>query len=179
MSYVLAIPSTTPVLATRAALQAAYPSSIFPASFAGLEDFHVYSVTPSLEPEYDPTTHKLILQPFTGSGSSWTQAWTIEPLPAAELAALNPPQWQEFAAAVVMDPAINSMLTAVAAAGFPALAGGLQVGMGQAAEGKPQTFVTMWAGVTPMLTEGLAAHLAAMATTYHLPAAFVANLNPA
>jgi hypothetical protein len=184
--FILAIPSTTPVYpATTAALQAAYPHSIFPSGLSGLADFHVYPVAPSTPPEYDPATHKAVEITPIGSGSSWTQSWSVEPLTEQELAALNPPQWVQFAIAITQQPDISELLilmrTRIADGGYaqPALADMLSVGLGQASTGfSTATFLAAWQAVMPLMPEGLPETVAALATSYKLPGAFVAALNP-
>lgn len=186
MTYILAIPATTPVWpASSVALSAAYPNTIFEATLAGLTDFHVYPVAPSTPPTYDLATEKLVEITPTGSGSSWTQAWSVEPLSPAELAALNPPQWVQFAIAITQQPDISELLilmrTRIADGGFgqPSLADMLSVGLGQASTGfSTATFLTAWQAATPLMPEGLPATVATMATAFDLPSAFIAGIDP-
>lgn len=184
--FILAIPSTTPVYpVTRAALQTAYPTTSFPLGFSDLADFHVYPVAPSAPPSYNPTTERLLELTPTGSGDSWSQTWSVEPLGPTDLATFNPPQWVQFAMAITQDPEISELLilmrTRVAEGGFaqPALADMLSVGLGQASTGfSTQTFLTAWQAVIPLMPEGLASDIATMAATFNLPPAFIAGLNP-
>jgi hypothetical protein len=88
-------------------------------------------------------------------------------------------RWIEFGAAIVADPGVNQMIAA-AAQNAPVLHLMLGVGLGQAAQGDARTFSTAWTAATGvgLVSPELAAHVAALATTYDLPAEFVGALNP-
>jgi len=88
-------------------------------------------------------------------------------------------RWVEFGTALVADPGVNQMI-GTAAATAPVLHLMLGVGLGQAAQGDPKTFLAAWTAAmgAGLASPDLAAHVAALATTYDLPAEFVAALNP-
>jgi len=97
------------------------------------------------------------------------------------LAARNAPtpQWTQFGAALAIDPAVNT-LVATAAQSAPVLHLMMGVGLGQAAQGDPQTFSVAWSAAVQggLVNAELVAHMQAMATTYNLPPEFIAGLNP-
>lgn len=178
MTFILAIPETDPVWpASSATLQAAYPNTLFGPDLADLEDFYLYPVAPSTPPEFDPTTQKLVEIEPTGSGDTWTQQWSVVSLSPQELEILNPPQWVQFGAALAADAAVNALVASLQTSA-PVLHLMLGVGLGQAAQGSPQTFLAAWASAYPSLPEGLAADVAALAATFNLPASFIAAINP-
>ena len=102
-------------------------------------------------------------------------AWTLipesEPEPPAE------PRWVQFGAELATDTAVNTMI-ATAASTAPVLHLMLGVGLGQAAQGDPQTFSVAWANARAvgLVSAELAAHVATVGAGYDLPAEFLAQL---
>ena len=93
-----------------------------------------------------------------------------------------PPQpvahWVQFAGMLATDPAVNQ-LVATAAAAAPVLHLMLGVGLGQAAQGEPATFLAAWAQArsSGLVSELVAEQVAAMAAAFDLPSEFVGALS--
>jgi hypothetical protein len=102
-----------------------------------------------------------------------TIGWIVERLPDAPAE----PQWVAFGAALAADPGING-LVATAAATAPVLHLMLGVGLGQAAQGDPQTFGAAWsaARAAGLMSPELIANMQATAAVFNLPAEFIAGL---
>ncbi len=135
-------------------------------------------------PATDPRTQRAELADPVLVEGEWQQEWTVRDATEEELAqwdALNPPQpqWVQFAGALAMHPAVNT-LVATAAQVAPVLHLQLGVGLGQAAKGDPTTFLAAWQGglAGGLITPELVADLAELAPEFDLPAAFVAGLAP-
>lgn len=88
------------------------------------------------------------------------------------------PQWVQFGAALAADVDVNAMVSA-AASTAPVLHLMLGVGLGQAAQGDPQTFSVAWsnARTAGLVTPDLAAHVAAVGASHNLPAEFLDSIN--
>lgn len=89
------------------------------------------------------------------------------------------PQWVQFGELLAADAAVNTMV-ATAAAATPVLHLMLGVGLGQAAQGDPKTFLAAWstALASGLASPTLAAHVVDLGTSCDLPAEFLAQLNP-
>jgi hypothetical protein len=131
------------------------------------------------DPPHDPATHYLTsCEPYLIGGVAYNrEPVEIPPAPVE-------PQWQAFAAALVLHPEVGPMVETfldTLAVNKKSLQGMVYVGLGQAAQGDGQTFGNAWtlATMQGFVTPELAAAVAAMATTYDLPAEFVAALAPA
>ena len=118
---------------------------------------------------YDPETELLqSTEPYLLDGEVYnTIAAAIPPPPVI-------PQWVAFGAAIAGDAAVNT-LVATAAQAAPVLHLMLGVGLGQAAQGDPQTFLAAWTAASNanLLTEELVDSLVSMGETYDLPEAFL------
>ena len=126
--------------------------------------------------------------PEPGDGFSVTQAepvddlqagtrtigWVVEPLPKSP----HGPDWVAFGAALAADPDVNGLVATAAAANAPVLHGMLIVGLGQAAQGDPQTFGAAWsaARAAGLVSPELIANMQATAAVFNLPAEFIAGL---
>lgn len=86
--------------------------------------------------------------------------------------------WVQFAGMLATDPAVNQ-LVATAAAAAPVLHLMLGVGLGQAAQGEPATFLAAWdkARSSGLVSELVAEQVAAMAAAFDLPTDFVGALS--
>ncbi len=105
-----------------------------------------------------------------------TQEWTrVESPPAPQ----GLPQWVHFGELLAADSAVNAMV-ATAASAAPVLHLMLGVGLGQAAQGDPKTFLAAWstALASGLAAPSLAAHVVDLGTSCDLPADFLAQLNP-
>ena len=102
-----------------------------------------------------------------------TIGWIVKPLPE------SPPEpgWVSFGAALAADPGVNG-LVATAAATAPVLHLMLGVGLGQAAQGDPQTFGAAWTAArgAGLVSAELIEHMQQVATRFNLPAEFIAGL---
>jgi hypothetical protein len=105
-----------------------------------------------------------------------TRGWILQDPPAEETI----PQWVAFGAAVMAAPAINALLGTAIANGAAALAMGLSVGLGKAADGDSRVFLQAWsqANQLGLISAELTEAIAAMAAAHDLPAEFVAALAP-
>jgi hypothetical protein len=90
-----------------------------------------------------------------------------------------PPEWVGFGAALGDDQQVNQFVGNLIQAA-PVLHLMVGVGLGQAAQGDPQTFLAAWAmGLqSGLITPELAAHVAELAEPFNLPADFVGALTP-
>ena len=84
------------------------------------------------------------------------------------------PQWVQFVGALVSDVPANQFVVNLAQSA-PILDRMITVGLGQAAQGDPQTFLAAWsaASAANLLTEELVDSLVLMGETYDLPEAFL------
>jgi hypothetical protein len=128
------------------------------------------------QPSYDAETQYLEqTREINLEAGTLTRGWLIRDRPPVEPAPPEP-RWVEFGDAVIDHPGVAAVVD-----GAPRrLAIALGVGLGQAAQGDPKTFLAAWTAAmgAGLVTPDLAAHVAALATTYDLPAEFVAALNP-
>jgi hypothetical protein len=87
------------------------------------------------------------------------------------------PQWVAFGTALVPDPAVNA-LVAAAATNAPVLHGMLILGLGQAAQGDPQTFGAAWTAArgAGLASAELIEHMQQTAGAFNLPEEFIAGL---
>ncbi|MFN9915328.1 MAG: hypothetical protein ACK53L_22250, partial [Pirellulaceae bacterium] len=87
------------------------------------------------------------------------------------------PRWVQFAQALAGSDEIKALLWAAEAAN-PVLREMLGVGLGQAAQGDPTTFMAAWGDVVAagLVSTELAAQMAALAGGFDLPAEFVEGL---
>lgn len=146
--------------------------------------FYLFSceILPAPEPS-DPRTRRVTsAEPERGKDGIWRQGWTERDATADEIAFFDQlnapePQWVQFAGALAMQPSVNA-LVATAAQAAPVLHLQLGVGLGQAAQGNPATFLAAWqAGMTTgLITPELAAEVAALAAPFSLPNDFLQGL---
>lgn len=63
------------------------PNTSFPKNIseATLNSYGVFTVQEFPRPIYDPSTHKLVQQQVSGSGTTWSRGWDVVPLTAEEL----------------------------------------------------------------------------------------------
>lgn len=168
-----------------------FPSTSFPGdlSFDGLseedrEAYGLFTATPADLPEYNPAIERAVEDtPGPDPEGVWHQRWKVIPMTEPEIAARAAsqrpaPQWVQFAAALATDPAVNAMIATLATSA-PVLHLMLGVGLGQAAQGDPQTFLTAWAGILPSVDEELVEQVIELAETYYLPTSFVEQLSVA
>ena len=77
-SYVLAIPEAELLYPlTQQALRAAYPTTLLPEGFAGLEELYVFPVAETSQPEYDPQIEEVIEGTPEFTGGVWLQTWDV------------------------------------------------------------------------------------------------------
>ena len=152
-------------------------------STAELAEYDVFPVQPAPQPTYDPATQRVEEVTPIQDGDTWQQQWAVVPLTTEEQAtyyrATHPPRWLEFGAAIQAEPAINSLLgTALNIA--PALAMGLSIGLGKAADGDSRVFLQSWqqAQLLGLITPELAALIHQQAITSDLPNEFVQAVAP-
>lgn len=99
---------------TRADLRADYPHVSFPPrpSSAQLAALSIYPVTTVPKPDETETT-KVTGYTFSGSGSDWTQVWTVEPKTPEEVAEWRDRLDQEAdIQALKSDPQVRQLLRA-------------------------------------------------------------------
>lgn len=87
------------------------------------------------------------------------------------------PRWVEFGAALAADGPVNRWFGGLFSLA-PVLHGMITVGLGQAAQGDPRTFLAAWAQAVAagLVPSALVVSVAAMAKTFDLPDDFTAAL---
>lgn len=97
--------------------------------------------------------------------------WVVPPPPRPQ------PQWVAFGSFLVSDTLMNQFVVAVAQTA-PILDRMITVGLGQAAQGDPQTFGAAWAAARTvgLVSPELIAHMQEAAANFDLPAEFIAGL---
>lgn len=150
-----------------------WPDVSFPATGPNAEFLQENNALPvSSTPTYDPVTQDLqVVEPYLQAGIVYNRQAVDRPVPPPV------PQWVAFGTALVPDPGVNA-LVAAAAANAPVLHGMLIVGLGQAAQGDPQTFGAAWsaARAAGLVSPELIANMQATAAVFNLPAEFIAGL---
>jgi hypothetical protein len=103
----------------------------------------------------------------------WEEYTPPEPEPGPVV-----PRWVQFGVALGSTPAVNVFVATLAQAA-PVLHLMIGVGLGQAAQGDPQTFLGGWAQcrTAGLVSTELLAGVVAMAADYDLPADFIAALS--
>ena len=122
---------------------------------------------------YDPDTETLeSTEPYISEGDVFNTIAAPKPPPPVV------PQWVAFGAAIAGNAAVNT-LVATAAQAAPVLHLMLGVGLGQAAQGDPQTFTAAWSAAVAggLVSAELIAEMQEIAATYDLPAEFIAGLS--
>lgn len=128
------------------------------------------------QPDYDPAVYGLQpTQDVDLDALVLRRGWDLVELPPVVVPPT--PRWVQFAQSLAVDPAVNE-LVAQAATSAPVLHLMLGVGLGQAAQGDPRTFLAAWsdamaAGLVP---PELAAQMRMLASGFDLPAEFVEGL---
>jgi len=118
-----------------------------------------------LQPTQDVDLDALVLR----------REWELVDLPPVVVPPV--PRWVQFAQALAVDSAVNG-LVAGAATAAPVLHLMLGVGLGQAAQGNPATFLAAWSDAVTagLMPPDLAAQVQILATGFDLPAEFVEGL---
>ena len=128
------------------------------------------------QPDYDPAVYGLQpTQDVDLDALVLRRGWELVELPPAVVAPV--PRWVQFAQALAVEPAVNG-LVATCATSAPVLHLMLGVGLGQAAQGDPATFLAAWGqAVTAGLASAeLAAQMQSLAAGFDLPSEFVEGL---
>jgi hypothetical protein len=131
------------------------------------------------QPRYNAETHCLEqTREVDLQAGTLTRGWQVIERPPVEPEPPEPP-WVEFGTALVTDNSVNALI-GTAATTAPVLHLMLGVGLGQAAQGDPRTFLAAWTAASGvgLVAPDLTAHVAALAATFDLPAEFVQGLNP-
>lgn len=129
------------------------------------------------QPDYDPLVYGLEpTQDVDLDALVLRRGWEVVPLPPAP-PATPAPRWVQFAQALATDAAVNGLVSTCASQA-PVLHLMLGVGLGQAAQGEPATFLAAWgqAVTSGLVAPELAAQMTALAGEFDLPAAFVEGL---
>jgi hypothetical protein len=136
----------------------------------------VFRVQPVDAPEHDPATHRAQeITPVDVDGQ-WQQAWELIEIPPAP----PTPDWGTFKSGLLTSADVAQIMSSARAAGCEPAVSALPVALQKAEGGNPAEFATCWglvvaaSGASP---EALAA-LVAAAEDCHLPAEFVAALQP-
>ena len=135
-------------------------------------------------PSYDPATQRLeAAETLDLEGGTVTRSWQIVPVPTP----VPTPDWVAFYGALnehpVTGPAVEEALRQLVppspSADMRAL-GGLYVGLGQASAGDSRVFLATWqrAADSGLLSAELITGAQELATACHLPAEFIAALQP-
>jgi hypothetical protein len=136
----------------------------------------IIAYQPAIQPEFDPRTERIEEAEPVETPDGWFQTWAYRPatpeeIAAYDLAQLPPPQWREFAVALILLPETSTFLATLPAA--PARA--LEVALANVANGAgADLLLALLQGVS--LPAGLAAEIGRLAQQYHLPAAIIEAL---
>ena len=128
------------------------------------------------QPDYDPAVYGLQpTQDVDLDALVLRRGWELVMLPPVVVAPT--PRWVQFAQSLAVDPAVNG-LVATCATAAPVLHLMLGVGLGQAAQGDPTTFLAAWndAVTAGLVSPELAAQMQTLASGFDLPAEFVEGL---
>lgn len=128
-------------------------------------------------PEYDEAVYRLsATEQVDLDALVLRRGWELVELPPPPP---EPPvaRWVEFAGVLAVNPAVNG-LVAFCSTHAPVLHLMLGVGMGQAAQGDPATFLAAWgqAVAAGMVAPELIEEVKVLADAYDLPAEFVEGL---
>ena len=152
-----------------------WPDVSFPVGGPNAEFLQENNAQPvNSEPTHDRQTEQLeATEPYLQDGVVYNRR--VVPIPLPPLT----PEWVGFGAALGTDQQVNQFVGSLIQAA-PVLHLMVGVGLGQAAQGDPQTFLTAWGmGLqTGLVTPELAAHVVELSKPYKLPADFVAALVP-
>jgi hypothetical protein len=126
-----------------------------------------------------PIGHTLVAEPFE-IGKRYLKNPNDDKLYPEQSADPTPnpkPQWVQFGALLAGDSSVNAMV-ATAAASYPVLHLMLGVGLGQAAQGDPQTFAAAWGNAKSLglVSSELAEHVAEVGSSLNLPQTFLATI---
>lgn len=127
--------------------------------------------------DYDPAAYGLApTQDVDLDALVLRRGWELVELPPLP-PVVPAPRWVQFAQALAGSEEIKALLWAAEAAN-PVLREMLGVGLGQAAQGEPRTFLAAWGDVVAagLVSTELAAQMAALAGGFDLPAEFVEGL---
>lgn len=128
------------------------------------------------QPDYDPAIYGLQpTQDVDLDALVLRRGWELVMLPPVVVAPT--PRWVQFAQSLAVDPAVNG-LVATCATAAPVLHLMLGVGLGQAAQGDPTTFLAAWSDAVSagLVSPELAAQMQTLASGFDLPAEFVEGL---
>lgn len=126
--------------------------------------------------DYDPAVYGLVpTQDVDLDALVLRKGWGLVELPPVVVPPT--PRWVQFAQALAVEPAVNG-LVATCATAAPVLHLMLGVGLGQAAQGDPATFLAAWgqAVTTGLASAELAAQMQSLAAGFDLPSEFVEGL---
>ena len=128
------------------------------------------------QPDYDPAVYGLQpTQEVDLDALVLRKRWALVELPPAVVAPV--PRWVQFAQALAGSDEIKALLWTAEAVN-PVLREMLGVGLGQAAQGNPATFLAAWSDAVAagVVSADLAAQMQTLATGFDLPAEFVEGL---
>lgn len=129
------------------------------------------------QPDYDPAIYGLQpTQDVDLDALVLRRGWQLVALPPVAPVAVA--RWVEFAQALAGDPAVNG-LVASCATSAPVLHLMLGVGLGQAAQGDPATFLAAWgqARASGLVSPELVEQVVNLAGGFDLPVEFLAGLD--
>ena len=132
---------------------------------------------PTDPPPHDPATHRAEeVLPVQAPDGSWQQAWKLVALPPPQ----PQPDWGTFRQTLLISADVAEVMGAARAAGCEPAATALPSALDKAEAGRPAEFAACWAMVARFGQAGaeMIEFLAAVAEACHLPADFVAALNP-
>lgn len=146
------------------------------ADVVGLEPpLVMLSIEQQVAPEFDPAAYGLVpTEDVDLDAGVLRKGWelvTLVPTPPA-------PRWVEFAAALAANSVVNQWYYSLFTPQTSVLSGMVQVGLGQAAQGDPTTFLAAWglASASGLVPAELPAAMATLAAEFDLPVGFVEGL---
>lgn len=145
------------------------------ADVIGLEPPQVMlAIEQELAPEFDPAAYGLVpTEDVDLDVGVLRRGWEL----VAVVPAPPAPRWVEFAGALVTDAAVNALVHSLEQQA-PVLRSMIGVGLGQAAQGDPTTFLAAWgqAVASGLVPAELPAAMATLAAGFDLPTEFVEGL---
>lgn len=188
MNHILATRTTTKYPYSFWQLRQDNPNISFPAdpSHEDLATYNVFPVQPSAPPEIDQRTQRVEEGPPARRDGSiwWVQTWTVRPATPSEIEAYDAayvptPDWGTFKAVAMNSDTLNGIL-ASAYPLRPVAVGALAPSLLRCESGDCADFAGAWGAICAAVEvpQSVIAGFVATAEQCHLPAAFVAALQP-
>lgn len=146
-----------------------------------LAPFNHANVFPESSPELsDPRTQRMEqkVAPELIDGR-FVLGWIVRSATEDEIrqyddALLPPPNWTEFAIAVMLDPTIEAWYNSIPRT----LANGLSIGLNEASKDNAALFIKLWQKLASSSPAAVVATIIQIAQSFYLPSQFITSLSP-